>query len=141
VRLGEVLGWIVAGASPSRRRATSCAKRPAALTTARQATAKGSRPAGLDRHPALVDTAPDHGSGEEHAAAGAFEVGLEGAHEGVAVDDAGRRGQQAGDALDVRLERAHLGAAEWDEVIDTVGARLGAVLVEAAAVRHRCRRR
>ena len=52
-----------------------------------------------------------------------FRLALQGQHVGMAVDDAGRRGQQGGDTRHLRLERARLCRGQLDQVLDAVGDR------------------
>ena len=82
-------------------------------------------PAALDRDAGAGRSAGDDGRLEREHRAMRLGVAQQGEHEGVAVDDAGRRGQKRALGCERRLERPRLLSGEPNEVADAVGLALG----------------
>jgi hypothetical protein len=78
------------------------------------------RAADLEREALGARAARKHRRAQHHHAAGGFEIGLVGEHQGVAVDDPGRRREEGAAAEELGLERAGLVAADPFEVVDAV---------------------
>ena len=107
------------------RRASACAPKPAALTTASNAIDAGI--AAAETHlpmRRLVAELFDRRAERDHAAA-IFKLAPQRAHITVAVDDAGFRRPQSADAIKLRLHGAGGIAADHFHAFDAVGQRLG----------------
>jgi hypothetical protein len=75
--------------------------------------------------PAAFDRCP-----ENHHGAGRFGVALIGEHQRVAVDDAGRRGDEAADRRKRRFDPAQLVGVDIFEIADAIGQRAPPASVE-----------
>jgi hypothetical protein len=102
------------------------APRPAAFTSQRQPNRVG-----------VLDPAADDGAVEGDGGAGVLRLALQAQHQPMAVDDAGRRRQQGGDAADRRLQAPRLRRLQPLQVGDAVDRGLALQGREVADLRGR----